>query len=107
MRYDGKINQIPVKNIFLKDVAAGLEVGKLVRVKWGATTWQGVLVGLPRDPSKVQCGDTCTYMYMYNVCGLVVQVHMHDWADIHAHVYFWLCTGVHVYTCILLTGTSS
>ena len=31
VRYDGKINQIPVKNIFPKDVAAGLEVGKLVR----------------------------------------------------------------------------
>ena len=60
VRYDGKINQIPVKNIFPEDVAAGLEVGILVRVKWGARTWQGVLVGLPRDPSKVQCGDTCT-----------------------------------------------
>ena len=34
-RYDGRVNQVPLKTIFADDVAAGLEVGKLVRVKWG------------------------------------------------------------------------
>ena len=35
VRYDGKINNVPLKAIFPEDVAAGLEVGKLVQVRWG------------------------------------------------------------------------
>ena len=43
-RYDGVINEIPLKAVFEKD-AAVIEVGKLVRVKWGGRVWRESVEG--------------------------------------------------------------
>ena len=46
IRFDGVENEIPLKTVFLED-AVSLEVGKIVRVKWGGKVWRGEVVRLP------------------------------------------------------------
>lgn len=76
-RYDGRVNQVLLKTIFADDVAAGLEVGKLVRVKWG---------GGGELPSKVQ--HTCTLVGLEMVSCLVsIPVIISQPA--YLHVFTW------------------